>query len=172
VRADGVPYDASDPRLLLWVHIALVDSLLTCHQTFGKSKLSDEDCDRFICEQASILALLGVKDGPKNRKELGDAFDSFSGELSSSAGALRAYSFIKNPPLPGAYRLVYPVVFSAAIETLELEHRSMLGDKKPRTGVSLSRRVSGAALSAVLDFALDLPESREAALHRVRLGVT
>lgn len=172
VRDDGKPYDASDPRLLLWVHIALVDSLLTCHQTFGKSRLSERDCDRFISEQSNILALLGVENGPRNRAELRDAFESFSGELGPSAGAHRAYSFIKNPPLPRAYKLVYPAVFYAAVETLDPAYRFMIGDRKPRSGVSTYRRVSGAALSVVLDLALDSPESREAAMHRIRNGIS
>lgn len=172
IRDDGVPYDAADPRLLLWVHVALVDSLLVCHQTFGKRKLSETDCDRFIDEQSKILALLGVADGPRNCDSLRDVIESFSKEVAPSDGALRAYSFIKNPPLPWAYRLAYPVLFYAALETLSPAYRAILGDSTPRPFVSMSRRLSGAALSAVLDASLEVPESREAAVYRIKLGAT
>ena len=33
---DGTPYAASDPHLLLWVHVAEIDSFLLAHQTYGR----------------------------------------------------------------------------------------------------------------------------------------
>ena len=35
---DGTSYAASDPHLLLWVHVAEVDSFLTAHQAYGKRR--------------------------------------------------------------------------------------------------------------------------------------
>lgn len=166
-RPDGVPYDASDPRLLLWVHIALVESLLVCHQTFGRNKLSPDECDRFVEEQAAVLSLLDVKDGPKSVSELKSVMSSFEAELQMTDGSLRAASFIKNPPLPVPYRAVYPLIFGAAAETLAIPHRAMLGLRVPSNATALARRISGAVIAAALDLLLEQPESKLAAIERI-----
>ena len=36
---DGTPYVASDPHLLMWVHVAEIDSFLRAHVRYGKHKL-------------------------------------------------------------------------------------------------------------------------------------
>jgi uncharacterized protein (DUF2236 family) len=170
VRPDGVPYDASDPRLLTWVHVALVDSLLVSHQTFGRERLSDTDCDRFISEQADILALLGVLDGPRDRAALSEVIESFKPELSKTDGSIRASSFLKNPPLPLSYKLVYPVIFNASAETLPEFSKPMLGLGTSHAAVSTAKRVSGGLLSGLLDWLLETPESKTAAMERLSKG--
>jgi uncharacterized protein (DUF2236 family) len=170
VRPDGVPYDASDPRLLTWVHVALVDSLLVCHQTFGRERLSDTDCDRFISEQADILALLGVQNGPRSATELREALESFKPELRKTDGSLRASSFLKNPPLPLSYKLVYPVIFNASAETLPEFSKPMLGLRASPAAVATVKRLSGGVLSGLLDWLLEAPESKSAATERLSKG--
>jgi uncharacterized protein (DUF2236 family) len=55
----GRPYAAGDPALLLWVHAALVDSVLAAAQLFG-APLSDTDADAYVGEMAVSAELLGV----------------------------------------------------------------------------------------------------------------
>ena len=55
----GRGYAASDPALLLWVHAALVDSVLAASRMFGTPP-PDADADRFVGEMAIAAELLGV----------------------------------------------------------------------------------------------------------------
>jgi uncharacterized protein (DUF2236 family) len=55
----GRPYAASDPALLLWVHAALVDSVLAASRMFGTPP-ADADADTFVGEMAIAAELLGV----------------------------------------------------------------------------------------------------------------
>ena len=55
----GRPYAASDPALLLWVHGALVDSVLAASRMFG-TPASDADADRFVSEMRVAAELLGA----------------------------------------------------------------------------------------------------------------
>ena len=55
----GRPYEASDPALLLWVHAALVDSVLAASRMFGTPP-AGTDPDRFVSEMTVAAELLGV----------------------------------------------------------------------------------------------------------------
>jgi uncharacterized protein (DUF2236 family) len=55
----GRPYAAGDPALLLWVHVALVDSGLTAARMFGTPP-SAADADAYVREMAVSAELLGV----------------------------------------------------------------------------------------------------------------
>lgn len=43
----GRPYQASDPHLLKWVHLAEADSFLRAHQAFGSEQLSAAAADTY-----------------------------------------------------------------------------------------------------------------------------
>src|SRR6476620_9810664 len=55
----GRPYAAGDPALLLWVHVALVQSSLAASRAFG-TPLSDVDSDRYVAEMMVAAELAGV----------------------------------------------------------------------------------------------------------------
>ena len=55
----GRPYAAGDPALLLWVHAALVDSVLAAAELFG-TPLAAADADAYVGEMAVSAELLGV----------------------------------------------------------------------------------------------------------------
>jgi uncharacterized protein (DUF2236 family) len=55
----GRPYAAGDPALLLWVHAALVDSVLAASRLFGTAP-GDADADAFVSEMAVSAELVGV----------------------------------------------------------------------------------------------------------------
>jgi uncharacterized protein (DUF2236 family) len=55
----GHPYAAGDPALLLWVHAALVDSVLEAARLFGTPPAA-ADADAYLAEMAVSAELLGV----------------------------------------------------------------------------------------------------------------
>jgi uncharacterized protein (DUF2236 family) len=55
----GRPYAAGDPALLLWVHAALVDSVLAATRLFGTPP-AEADADAYVGEMAVSAELLGV----------------------------------------------------------------------------------------------------------------
>jgi uncharacterized protein (DUF2236 family) len=59
---DGVPYRATDPDLLLWVHATLVDSALVCFRTFV-GPLERDETDRYVAEMTRFAELFGVPPG-------------------------------------------------------------------------------------------------------------
>jgi len=167
VRPDGVPYDANDPRLLLWVHVALVDSLLRSHQLYGKEVLTQSQQDAFVDEQSRIVALLGVTDAPRTSLELKECLDGFRSELYSTEPAIRSVRFIKNPPLPQAYKPFYKLLFAGAAATLEEEHRVLLG--LPARQITGLQRTGTGAMCGALRALLREPESRVIAERRAAL---
>jgi uncharacterized protein (DUF2236 family) len=55
----GQEYCASDPALLLWVHVGLVDSNIVARNLFG-TPLTSADADRYVEEMVVAAELVGV----------------------------------------------------------------------------------------------------------------
>ena len=55
----GLPYRADDPALLLWVHVAMVESIVTIVQRYGRG-LDDVDADRYVAETVPFAEVVGV----------------------------------------------------------------------------------------------------------------
>ena len=61
---DGLAYSADDPRLLLWVHVAEINSFLTTQQAFGRRPLTADEADIYVAQAALPATRLGVEDAP------------------------------------------------------------------------------------------------------------
>jgi len=48
VTPDGTPYEADDPHLLMWIHVAEIESFLVAHQVFGAHPLTDAEADTYV----------------------------------------------------------------------------------------------------------------------------
>lgn len=113
---DGTPYIASDPHLLLWVHVAEIDSFLLAHQTYGARPLDAAERDEYVAQTAEIARRLGVLDPPTTEAELREVLASFRPELRGTRDAREAVRYLLfKPPLPLAARAPYGVLVSAAI---------------------------------------------------------
>ena len=55
----GLPYAAEDPDLLLWIHAALVESIMTIVQRYGRG-LDPADGDRYVAEMVPFAEIVGV----------------------------------------------------------------------------------------------------------------
>jgi uncharacterized protein (DUF2236 family) len=136
---ETVPYKAADKDLLLWVHIAFMESFLVSHQMYSWKQIpkgnAQSGADNYVSHWSVSVAPLGLATCPMSEAELEREIDKFfdSGLLVSTPDTAKVIAFIKNPPLPGAAKLVYGLLFDAAVLSLRPEFRELLGLKpKPR----------------------------------------
>jgi uncharacterized protein (DUF2236 family) len=114
--ADGTPFAASDPHLLLWVHVAEVDSFLLAHTVYGKEPLDQAGRDEYVAQTAEVARRLGVLDPPTTEAELKATLEAFRPELRGTPQAREAVSYLLfRPPLPLAARAPYGVLVAAAV---------------------------------------------------------
>ncbi|WP_133916676.1 oxygenase MpaB family protein [Streptomyces sp. NBC_00582] len=115
----GVPYHASDPRLLEWVHLAEADSFLRAHQRYGAHPLSDDECDGYVEDMARVARELGVPDPPRTRADLTRRLTAYRPELAVTGQAREAARFLLlRPPVPFVARLPYGVLAANAVALL------------------------------------------------------
>ena len=128
----GRPYRAGDPHLLLWVHVAEIDSFLRAHQAFGAHPLSQQESDRYV-EQTGVAArLLGVPEPPTDVLSLRRVLGSYRPELEGTAAAREAARFLLlDPPLPLVARPGYGTLASGGVSLLPGWARTMLGIPVP-----------------------------------------
>ena len=95
----GRPYAAGDPALLLWVHVALVESSLAADRAFG-TPLSAPDSDRFVAEMVAAAELVGVPRPlvPASVADLGRYVASVRPELRCTPVAAESMAYLLDPP--------------------------------------------------------------------------
>lgn len=126
----GLPYDALDPDLLLWVHACLVDSALLFERlTVGR--LAPEGRERFHQEQMVAAELLGL---PRDRipptvSDLGRYIEQVvAGETLRVTEASRSVAALfRHPPREAEWRPVLRAVSWWAFGTLPPKVRDMYG---------------------------------------------
>ncbi|MGD9418753.1 MAG: oxygenase MpaB family protein [Verrucomicrobiota bacterium JB025] len=119
-------YRASDPELLLWVHIAFMESFLRCHQTYGSVPIPG-GADAYVGLWRQSVEPLGLEDAPANEREMQEAIDRFGPQLVVSDATREVIEWLRRPPLPMVSRIAYRGVFQAAYLTLPENQRQMIG---------------------------------------------
>lgn len=95
----GHRYAASDPVLLLWVHAALIDSVLVARDLFG-TPLTGSDADAYVSEMVTAAELVGVPRAqvPATVAGLGAYLDQIRPELTGSRAASESIAYLLDPP--------------------------------------------------------------------------
>ncbi len=147
----GLPYDALDPELLLWVHECLVDSALLFEQlTVGE--LDDDGRQRFHEEQMLAAEMVMVPRTiipptvPALRVSMQGVIDS--GILRVTDAARKVADLFQDPPKEAQWRPVLKAVSRLALDTLPREIRDLYGVRFG-TAQLLEMRATLAALRAV-----------------------
>ncbi len=122
--ADGRRYAAADPRLLLWVHVALTDSMLVAARAYGPV---DVDPDGYVADAAVVARALGVPDPPRTAGELSTVLEAYLPELSADDSTREVVRFLLAPPLPLAAQPAYQVLCRAAVDLLPRWGTELLG---------------------------------------------
>jgi uncharacterized protein (DUF2236 family) len=128
----GLPYSAEDPALLLWVHMALVDSIVTVGQRYGMP-LADGDADRYVEEMAPFAEMVGVprEQIPLTRAALAAAMEATTPLLATPA-AHEAMGIVLDPPgLEEDMREIWHELGQIAIGNLPEWARTMYGWQAP-----------------------------------------
>jgi uncharacterized protein (DUF2236 family) len=126
----GLPYDALDPELLLYVHACLIESALLFERlTVGR--LDDAGRQRFHEEQklAAELCLVPRDSIPSTWQELRAWLGDFErrGELQVTDGARKVLDLFFDPPKEAQWRPVLRGVSRLAYGTLPAGIRGMYG---------------------------------------------
>ena len=95
----GRPYAAGDPALLLWVHGALVNSVLAAGSLVGTA-LSAADSDRYVAEMVTAAELTGVPRHlvPSSVPELDLYIASVRPTLRCTPAAAESMAYLLDPP--------------------------------------------------------------------------
>lgn len=160
VSSRGIPYDAGDPAMSAWVHNALTDSFLVAHQTYGDTRLSPLEADRFVAEQTLVGALLGADPMPTTADDLSSWIVQHP-DIAPSPEMRDAVEFLTDPPLEPSLKLGYKVLQQAAVATIPARLRRLLGLRPAPVGHPVGR-----VASAGLRWALGYSPSWRLALDR------
>jgi uncharacterized protein (DUF2236 family) len=125
---DGSSYDANDPHLLEWVHVAEIQSFLLAHRRYGARRLDQAGYDEYVAQAAFVARKLGAVDPPETEAELQAAVERFRPELRAIDHARDAVDYlIHQPELPWVARPPYRVLVSAAVGMMPEWTREPLG---------------------------------------------
>jgi uncharacterized protein (DUF2236 family) len=128
----GLPYDAEDPALLLWVHAAMVDSVLRVVERYGRP-LDAGDADRYVAEMVPFAAIVGVpaEQVPATVAAL-DGYLRSVDLVQATPAAREAIGYVVDPPdLDGDTRETWRELGQVAIGTLPGWARSLYGFAPP-----------------------------------------
>ncbi len=128
--ADGerMNYRAADPHLLLWVHIAFMESFLRAHQSYSKREIPG-GADAYVRLWSRSVEPLGLSKAPMSEAELLQTLEDFRSELVVTEKTSSVIKWIKRAPLPPLAKPVYALLFQSALATLPKEYRDLIGLK-------------------------------------------
>lgn len=162
---DGRVYSAQDPRLLEWVHVGLVDSMLSAYLAFGHDGAIDPD--GYVADMAVVGRAMGVVNPPRSQAHLSEVLAGFRPELTGGPDVDRTVEFILNAPLPISLRPGYRILAGAALTTLPPWATQLLGHDVSRPMRPVVRGAADASLRT-LKFALVASPARLAGERRLQ----
>jgi uncharacterized protein (DUF2236 family) len=171
----GRPYAAGDPALLLWVHVALVQSSLAAGWAFG-TPLSAQDSDRYVAEMMVAAELAGVPGPlvPGSVADLERYVASVRPELRCTPAAAESMAYLLDPPgLDEELSGIWQDIREAAVALLPEWARGMYGYGAPpplTPGRRTEIRQSLGVLDAVFLGEPGVLEARQRIILRMRAG--
>ncbi|HVA99781.1 MAG TPA: oxygenase MpaB family protein [Acidimicrobiales bacterium] len=174
--SEGVPYSASDPDLVTWVHITEVRHFLRSYQRYGPHRINKAMQDRYFDDVATVPMRLGASYVPRSTDEVEHYFASMQAELRVTPEALEAVHFLRSTSvltgqgyvMTKASNLAHHIVVGAAIDLLPDFARELLGLDRWSRLKAIPRRLGAVAFGKVLRWALG--PSRVAAVSRDRIA--
>jgi uncharacterized protein (DUF2236 family) len=136
----GVPYAATDPSLLAWVHVTEATSFLNAWVRYSEPRMSAADQDRYFAETAHIAGALGADPIPRSRREARELIEAMRPQLACDARARHvAQLVLTGPPPSWVAAPVQALGMHAAIDLLPGWARHMHGLSNPTFGIPIIR---------------------------------
>jgi uncharacterized protein (DUF2236 family) len=123
---ESAEYRAQDQRLLLWVHVAFMDSFLRAHQNFSLKPIPG-GADEYVRLWALSVEPLGLDDVPLSENELVELLEEFDSELIVTEQTRQVIRWIRNAPLPPLAKPIYRLLFSSALASLPVSYQARIG---------------------------------------------
>ncbi|WP_418960745.1 oxygenase MpaB family protein [Streptomyces tritici] len=156
--SEGVPYRASDPHLLGWVHLAEAECFLRAHLRYGRRPLDAAGQDRYVADMAQVARRLGVERPPETRAELTALLAAYRPELRATPESRATARFLlSEPPLPAPARVPYAFLAAAAVELLPPWARAEVGPPRTLRLILPLARPGGHAITAALRWVIPPP---------------
>lgn len=121
-------YQAADQDLLLWVHVAFMDSFLRAHQNYSRKPIPG-GADEYIRLWAESVKPLGLDTAPLSEAELLATLKQFDNQLVVNDDTREVIKWLKNPPLPTLAKPFYRLFFFAALATMPKHYQELLNQK-------------------------------------------
>jgi uncharacterized protein (DUF2236 family) len=153
--ADGRPYSATDPSLLLWVNATLVDTTLLVYERFVR-RLSESARRGYYLETVDTAELFGIP-----REVMPANLEAFSRyvrgmldgpELWATLVGRRLVADVLRPPLPLPFRAPTAVIRPITLALLPERIRAMFdlhAGRPARAALAVASRASRLALPAL-----------------------
>jgi uncharacterized protein (DUF2236 family) len=119
-------YRAADKDLLLWVHIAFMDSFLRAHQNYSRAPIPG-GADAYVRLWGKSVEQLGLSYVPGSEQELIQTLEDFSKALRCDHESKAVIKWIRNAPLPRTAKPIYDLLFQAALASLPSNIREQIG---------------------------------------------
>ncbi len=139
-RVTGLPYRADDPKLLLWVHVALVESFVLAYERYV-APLTGAERDQYVREMVRQAELVGIPQRmvPATWEELDAFVQRMRPELRVSPQTRDAFDVVLHPPLPRWRRAAWRVIAEGAVALLPEYSRELYGLRRHRLRWALMR---------------------------------
>ncbi len=119
-------YQAADPDLLLWVHVAFMDSFLRAHQNYSTREIPG-GADEYVRLWAESVKPLGLATAPMSEAQLLETLAAFDSDLVITGETKDVLSWLENPPIPPVARAFYRLFFSAALASMPSNYQALIG---------------------------------------------
>lgn len=119
-------YKAADEDLLLWVHIAFMDSFLRAQQNYSRAPIPG-GADSYVQLWGKSVEPLGLKRVPKSEGELVETLERYTPILRCDEASKSVINWIRNAPLPITAKPIYVLLFQAALASLPERIREQIG---------------------------------------------
>ncbi|MGW9587274.1 oxygenase MpaB family protein [Microbacterium sp. NPDC055455] len=155
-------YSAADADLVDWVHLAFTEAFLGAHERWGGPIPGGPDA--YVREWAQAGRLMGLDDPPLTEADLHARMGGYlaRGELRRDERVDDVVRFLRRAPFTGMMRIAYRVLFAAAVASLPVRYRRLLGLRRtPLPVVTATRLVLAVSARALArgpraqDFARD-----------------
>jgi uncharacterized protein (DUF2236 family) len=143
-------YSAADADLVDWVHLAFTEAFLGAHERWGGPIPGGPDA--YVREWAQAGRLMGLDHPPLTEADLHARMDGYlaRGELRRDERVDDVVRFLRRAPFTGMMRVAYRVLFAAAVASLPVRYRRLLGLRRtPLPVVTATRLVLAVSARAL-----------------------